>query len=63
MVKQMKIQDVQGVEAYNPFFANDATFDQDVLGSYKDAEKFKALQRSIDPQGLFAKNAGGFKYT
>lgn len=34
-----------------------------MLGSYKDAEKFKALQRSIDPQELFAKNAGGFKYT
>lgn len=62
MMKQMKTQDIRGVEAYNPFFANDATFDQDVLGSYKDAEKFKVLQKSMDPNGLFAKHSGGFKY-
>ncbi|TID18042.1 FAD-binding domain-containing protein [Venturia nashicola] len=62
MLKQMRVQDIQGIERYNPYFANDATFDQDVLGSYKDAQKFKALQRAVDPQGLFAKHAGGFKY-
>lgn len=27
MVKKMKIQDIQGVEAYNLFFVNDAMFD------------------------------------
>jgi hypothetical protein len=62
MMEQMKVKEIKGIESYNPFFANDATFDQDVLGSYKDAEKFKALQRSVDPNGLFAKHSGGFKY-
>jgi hypothetical protein len=62
MMKQMRVQDIQGIETYNPFFANDATFDQDVLGSYKGAEKFRALQKSVDPNGLFARHSGGFKY-
>lgn len=62
MMKQMKVKDVQGIEAYNPYFANDATFDQDVFGSYRDASKFKELQRRVDPNGLFAKHSGGFKY-
>lgn len=47
---------------YLPFFMNDAAGDQDVTGSYKDVEKFRALQKSVDPNGLFSTRAGGFKY-
>jgi hypothetical protein len=51
-----------GISAYNPLFMNDATYDQDVLASYKDSDKFRQLQKSIDPEGFFAKRAGSFKY-
>lgn len=47
---------------YLPLFMNDAAGDQDVTGSYKDVEKFRALQRSVDPKGLFSTRAGGYKY-
>jgi hypothetical protein len=47
---------------YLPFFMNDAAGDQDVTGSYKDVAKFRALQKSVDPNGLFSTRAGGFKY-
>lgn len=47
---------------YLPLFMNDAGGDQDVTGSYKDVAKFRALQKSIDPDGLFSTRAGGFKY-
>jgi hypothetical protein len=46
---------------YNPFFMNDASDDQDVMGSYRDADKFRRLQKSVDPEGLW-KRAGGFKH-
>lgn len=49
-------------EPYNPLFMNDAATDQDVLATFKDAAKFQKLQKEIDPNGLFAKRAGGFKY-
>lgn len=47
---------------YLPLFMNDAAGDQDVTGSYKDVAKFRALQKSVDPDGLFSTRAGGFKY-
>jgi hypothetical protein len=51
------------VEDYNPLFLNDAAFDQDVYASYKDYNKFKALQRSVDPDGLWSgQRTGGFKF-
>jgi len=49
------------VGEYNPYFMNDAGPDQDVMGSYKEARKFAALQKELDPKGLFSKRAGGFK--
>jgi hypothetical protein len=47
---------------YNPLFMNDAGPGQDVMSSYKDAETFAKLQKSIDPEGLFSKRAGGYKF-
>jgi hypothetical protein len=47
---------------YLPLFMNDAAGNQDVTGSYKDVAKFRALQKSVDPSGLFSTRAGGFKY-
>jgi hypothetical protein len=47
---------------YLPLFMNDAAGDQDVTGSYKDVEKFRELQRSVDPNGLWSTRAGGYKY-
>jgi hypothetical protein len=47
---------------YLPLFMNDAAGDQGVTQSYRDYEKFKALQREVDPNGLFSARAGGFKY-
>lgn len=51
-----------GKEYYLPYFMNDAAGDQDVMKSYRDYEKFKALQKREDPDGFFSKRAGGFKY-
>jgi hypothetical protein len=50
------------IEDYLPLFMNDAGPDQDVMATYKDVAKFKALQRSVDPNGLWSKRAGGYKY-
>lgn len=47
---------------YLPLFMNDAAGDQRVTQSYRGYEKFKALQREVDPEGLFSTRAGGFKY-
>lgn len=49
-------------DTYLPLFLNDAMYDQPVLQSYRDYEKFKALQKSVDPQGLFSTRGGGFKF-
>jgi hypothetical protein len=49
-------------DLYMPLFMNDAMFDQDVMGSYKDYEVFKELQTEVDPAGLFSTRTGGFKY-
>jgi hypothetical protein len=47
---------------YNPFYMNDAGPDQDVMSSFKDAKKFAKLQKEMDPTGLWANRAGGYKY-
>ncbi|KAI1080359.1 FAD-binding domain-containing protein [Whalleya microplaca] len=47
---------------YLPLFMNDAAGDQNVTGSYRGYERFRALQREVDPEGLFRVRAGGFKY-
>ena len=49
-------------DTYLPLFLNDAMWDQPVMQSYKGYEKFKALQRQVDPNGLWSTRAGGFKY-
>lgn len=48
--------------AYMPYFMNDAMGDQNVTGSYRTYEGLKALQREVDPEGLFSTRAGGYKY-
>ncbi|QDS72887.1 hypothetical protein FKW77_007603 [Venturia effusa] len=58
---QMQSNFAGDCETYNPLFMNDAGPDQDVMGSYKDSNKFIELQRSVDPDGLWAKRAGGYK--
>lgn len=50
------------VDEYLPLFMNDAMFDQNVTGTYKDYAKFKALQREADPEGVLRERMGGFKY-
>lgn len=47
---------------YLPLFMNDAAGDQDVTGSYRGVAKFRALQKSVDPNGLFSTRSGGYKY-
>lgn len=59
---QVQSKAVGDIETYNPLFMNDAGPDQDVMGSYKDSKKFMALQTSVDPEGLWSKRAGGYKY-
>ncbi|KAI1505081.1 hypothetical protein F5X99DRAFT_431169 [Biscogniauxia marginata] len=49
-------------ELYLPYLMNDAQADQNVTGSYRDYARFAALQREVDPRGLFRTRAGGFKY-
>jgi len=52
------------VETYLPYFINDAMWDQDVLGSYKEQATFSALQKKHDPEGFFSgSRTGGFKYS
>lgn len=47
---------------YLPLFMNDASDLQNVTGSYRDYAKFKKLQEEVDPEGLWSKRGGGFKY-
>lgn len=49
-------------DTYMPLFLNDAMYDQQVFQSYRDYEKFKALQQSVDPKGFFRTRTGGFKF-
>ncbi|KAK7956316.1 uncharacterized protein PG986_005538, partial [Apiospora aurea] len=48
--------------AYMPLFMNDAMSDQDILGSYRGYEKFRELQRGVDPEGMFRSRVGGYRY-
>lgn len=43
-----------------PYFMNDAAPDQKVFATYKDVEKLQAVQKNIDPKGLWQRS-GGFK--
>ncbi|KAI1485150.1 hypothetical protein F5X96DRAFT_661263 [Biscogniauxia mediterranea] len=52
----------QDAALYMPYFMNDAQADQNVTGSYRDYARLAALQREVDPSGLFSGRAGGFKY-
>ncbi|KAF9773987.1 hypothetical protein IL306_008085 [Fusarium sp. DS 682] len=47
---------------YLPLFMNDAMYDQNVTGTYKDYARFKELQREADPEGVLRERMGGFKY-
>ncbi|RDA86080.1 hypothetical protein CP532_1136, partial [Ophiocordyceps camponoti-leonardi (nom. inval.)] len=49
---------------YNPIFMNQASHDQRVLQSYGDAtyQRLKAIHKAYDPQGLFSKRQGGFRF-
>jgi hypothetical protein len=49
-------------DMYMPLYLNDAAGDQPVMQSYKDYAKLKALQKQVDPNGLFSTRTGGFKY-
>ncbi|KAL5113813.1 hypothetical protein ACEQ8H_008314 [Pleosporales sp. CAS-2024a] len=49
-------------DIYRPLYLNDAAGDQPVLQSYKDYAELKALQQQYDPNGLWSKRAGGFKF-
>lgn len=51
-----------GEETYLPFLMNDAAFDQNVTGSYRDYESLKALQAKMDPRGFFEERGGGFTF-
>ncbi|KAI1634262.1 hypothetical protein F4809DRAFT_619361 [Biscogniauxia mediterranea] len=55
-------QDNDDALYYMPYFMNDAQADQNVTGSYRDYARLAALQREVDPSGLFSRRAGGFKY-
>ncbi|KPM39395.1 hypothetical protein AK830_g7156 [Neonectria ditissima] len=57
----LNAKDASG-ESYLPLFMNDAMADQNVTGSYRDFEKFKALQLQNDPDGTLRTRVGGFKY-
>lgn len=50
------------LQSYQPFFANDALYSQQVFQSYSDYQLFKQLQVKNDPDGFISKRAGGFKY-
>ncbi|CBX97956.1 hypothetical protein IAQ61_000864 [Plenodomus lingam] len=49
-------------DVYLPLFLNDAQSDQQVMQSYSGYERFRELQKSVDPNGLFSSRAGGFKF-
>lgn len=49
-------------DVYMPLFMNDAAGDQNVTGSYRGYARFKELQEDMDPLGMFATRAGGYKY-
>jgi hypothetical protein len=52
-------------EKCNPIFLNDVTHDQRLLQSCgkETYERLKRIQRSVDPEGVFATRTGWFKFT
>lgn len=54
--------DASEADWHMPLFMNDAMDGQDVTKSYRGFEVFKTMQKSVDPDGLWAKRLGGFKY-
>lgn len=50
------------ISTYNPYFLNDATFNQDVMSSYKEVDLFRSIQKKLDPNGVFTNRVGGFSY-
>lgn len=56
------LQDEPKKDRYLPFLMNDAMYDQNVTGRYKDYAKFKLLQEEVDPDGVFANRMGGYKF-
>jgi hypothetical protein len=63
LLKQLEVLKarIPTVGKYNPYFMNDASGDQDVYGSFKDSAKFRAIQKQVDPNGLWQR-AGGHKF-
>jgi hypothetical protein len=61
MKSRFTAMEAAAISEYNPYFMNDASVDQDVMSSYKEMDKFRQMQREVDPTGLW-KRAGGFKY-
>lgn len=51
-----------GEKYYLPYLMNDAAWDQNVTGMYRDYAKFKALQEEMDPEGFWSERSGGYKY-
>lgn len=49
---------------FNPLFVNDAMFNQDQKRFYGEGtyKKLRDIQRKSDPEGLFRKRTGGFKF-
>lgn len=56
------LQGEQKNHIYLPLLMNDAMYDQNVTGMYRDYAEFKALQREIDPNGVFSSRMGGYKF-
>lgn len=54
-----------GQTNFNPLFMNDGMYNQNVQRFFGDGvyEKLKTIQRNRDPEGLFHRRTGGFKYT
>ena len=49
---------------FNPFFMNDAMYNQDPQRFYGEGtyEKLREIQREVDPEGFFHERTGGFKF-
>jgi hypothetical protein len=65
-VKKTNFKDGELEEVnHNPKFMNDATKDQKQLQSYEieAPESLKAIQRNLDPDGLWATRIDGVKLT
>lgn len=62
MVMYFAVADL--LPSYNPIFMNDATYDQDVLGSYgaESYNKLKAVHEAYDPTGFFSLRQNGWKF-